>query len=659
MNTRPTEERVVDFTGRQLGPYRLRLRVGDGGYSTVYRAEHQRDGSIVAVKVLDPRADRTTIDRFRREIELTRVLFEQDGNRHVIHVFDSGEDDGLRWYAMEFLNGHNLRTVLQTVKNDGLRWEVAAFIVQNVCYALAKMHDREVIHRDLKPDNIILERTATGQIWVKVIDLGIAKEISIESKIGEGKYHTSRNEIPGTGPYIAPERFSQALCTPATDQYSLGVVLYECLHGRLPFPETDNISTIAVQAHGSRDGIFWKPVPREIRDIVLRAIKPDSRQRFPSVLAMGQALHHCLRNAAEYVDGQATTLRLLDQLGQRRPEPQPARLVASRGVGDDDVTVKFVADRLAAELAKQEAERVESERLAAQRTAAAARRIADEAEAAEQALAARSAAAARASAEKKTTLEAKLQQPFLVRPGARTFTFLKRSLSLAMIAIAGMTECAADSRWRSTQEWLTRSPEPLPLPDLEVEAPNTPAPAAAPAKPARHATKPASPAAVTQARAPDKAPPQPPPEDSVPPPPSRAPEPTAKPSSPAAPPTPSPAAATPIASVGKSAEPAANKAAKSQAKKDPYRYAKQVVREECELDASGPHPSVELCLELALDSRGVPTQEFRPRSTTPPVELSKQTRECVLRIAHHQIKVTEVSPIPPSLSLCFKLQRKQ
>jgi len=659
MNTRPSEERVVDFTGRKLGPYRLRHRVGDGGYSTVYRAEHQRDGNVVAVKVLDPRADRTTIERFRREIELTRVLFEQDGNRHVICVFDNGEDDGLRWYAMEFLTGHNLRNVLQTVKGEGLQWDVAAFILQNVCYAVAKMHDREVIHRDLKPDNIILERTATGQIWVKVIDLGIAKEISIESKIGEGKYQTSRNEIPGTGPYMAPERFSQALCTPATDQYSLGVVLYECLHGRLPFPETDNISTIAVQAHGSRDGIFWKSLPREIRDIVLRAMKTDSRHRFPSVLGMGQALHLCLRGAGEYVDGQATTLRLLDQLSQRRLEPQPGPLVATRAVGDDDVTVKFNVARLAAELAAQAAEPVRFERLAAPRAAAAAQLVVPEAEAAETAVAARGgvAAAGRPSAEKTTTLETELKRPFLARHGARSFSFLKRSMSVAMIAIAGMTECAADARWRSAQEWLTRSPEPLISPELEAETPKTPALAVAPAKPARRAAKPGSSSATASARIPDKAPLPAPPEDARPTaPPPRAPASTAKASPPAAPSTPSPVAAGSPAKADKIAEPAS----KQQTYQRAFKYAKQVVREACKLDASEPQPSVEMCLELALDSRGVPTREFSKLRTTPAsVEISEKIRECVLRIAHNQIKLAGITPLPPSIDVCFKLERQQ
>src|SRR5215218_10941097 len=201
------------------GRYRIIRRLGSGGMADVYSAEDTQLGREVALKVLYRRLaeDDEFVERFRREASAAAGL----QHPNVVQVFDRGEWDGTYYIAMEFLPGRSLK---EAVRDDGpLDPDAAVEITLGVLKALRFAHRRGIVHRDIKPHNVMLD--AEGR--VKVTDFGIARAGASDM--------TETGSIMGTAQYLSPEQAQGHPVDARADLYSIGVVLYELLTGRVPF----------------------------------------------------------------------------------------------------------------------------------------------------------------------------------------------------------------------------------------------------------------------------------------------------------------------------------------------------------------------------------------------------------------------------------------
>jgi serine/threonine-protein kinase len=290
MDSRDQDSTADPLVGSVLGRYLLVRRLGEGGMGAVFEATDQELGRRVAIKVLH--------ERFARSADVQR-RFQREGqaasrvrHQNVADVYDVGRGEK-PYLVMEFLEGENLA---RHIEREGmLTPEQAATLLLPVIAAVAAAHDIGVVHRDLKPDNIFLE-TRRNSIVPKVLDFGISK-IRDASDAGA---MTETGAFLGSPHYMSPEQTHGAKHVDArSDQYSLGVVLYECVTGRRPV-EADAM-IVLIRKIG--DAEFPMPreanpaLPMEFQDIILRAMAKEPDQRFPSLRAFGRALLPYAREA--------------------------------------------------------------------------------------------------------------------------------------------------------------------------------------------------------------------------------------------------------------------------------------------------------------------------------------------------------------------------
>jgi serine/threonine protein kinase len=237
------ENGLVDREGDPLlgstiaGKYQIDAKLGAGGMGAVYRATRLMIGDEVAIKILhSEQSDLKAAERFRREAQAAARL----KHPNAVSIYDFGiTSDGLQYLVMELLEGLSLR---QIIKQEGsLSPFVAAEIANQVCAALDEAHQRHIVHRDIKPDNIIIKSTTAG-LRVKVLDFGIAK-----LRDDVASHLTQTGSVMGTPHYMSPEQCLGEELDSRADIYSMGIVLYEMLCGRVPF--NSPVSTAVVVQH--------------------------------------------------------------------------------------------------------------------------------------------------------------------------------------------------------------------------------------------------------------------------------------------------------------------------------------------------------------------------------------------------------------------------
>jgi hypothetical protein len=264
------------------GRYRIEELVGEGGMSRVYRARDEVLERLVAIKVLHEHfgRDPAYVERFRREARAIAKL----AHPNIVTVIDRGEFDGRQFIVFEHVSGETLESLVE--REAPLPVTRALTIAHQVARALAFAHDRGIVHRDVKPHNVLLAPEGAA----KVTDFGIARSLEPDDTL------TDAGTLLGTSHYIAPEQASGQPVDARSDQYSLGVVLYELLTGEVPYPG-DNAMAVAMRhlrdpvpsVRARRPGLS----PR-VDAIVARALAKKPRDRFPSVEAMAAALEAAL-----------------------------------------------------------------------------------------------------------------------------------------------------------------------------------------------------------------------------------------------------------------------------------------------------------------------------------------------------------------------------
>jgi len=280
-----TEEAETAATfppGHRLGKYEIRRLIGAGGMGAVYEAHHTEIGKRVAIKVLAPElaAAPGARTRFLREAQLTSKI----NHPNIVAVNDMGNEHGCAFIVMEFLDGQDLSHRVE--RGGPMPVEELVDVMLPVCSAVAEAHRVGITHRDLKPQNIFLARGPRG-VEPKVLDFGISK--GNDTKPGA----LTGTGMIGTPFYFAPEQILDARSAgPASDQYALGVIIYECLSGRRPY-EDDNLFRVfqaIVEGNAPPVGQLRPGLPAQLQQVVARAMNKAPGARFASAGALGRAL---------------------------------------------------------------------------------------------------------------------------------------------------------------------------------------------------------------------------------------------------------------------------------------------------------------------------------------------------------------------------------
>lgn len=278
------------------GKYQIVRLLGQGGMGAVYEAAHLGTGRRVAVKVILPGVaiSRDAIVRFQREARAAGVIESQ----HIVQVLDTGIDreQGVPFMVMEYLIGEDLQKLGERI--GALAPELALRIGAQACGGLHKAHEARVIHRDIKPANLFLARRDDADVVVKILDFGIAKVKEDQLTGAPDQALTRTGSMMGSPLYMSPE---QAVGSKAidhrTDVWSLGAVLYEVLTGRSPHHSAQTLGQL-IMAICSAPPVplthVAPSVPREVADIVQRALRIDPNERFQSAAEMRDAIRQLL-----------------------------------------------------------------------------------------------------------------------------------------------------------------------------------------------------------------------------------------------------------------------------------------------------------------------------------------------------------------------------
>src|SRR5262249_36712340 len=268
------------------GRYEILLLLGRGGMGAVYKARDVELDRIVALKLIRSElgSNPEVVRRFKQEL----ILARQVTHKNVIRIFDLGQSDGIKFITMDFVEGQDLRSVLK--QKGKIPPSEAAKIMLQICRALEAPHGEGVIHRDLKPQNIMLD--SNGR--VRVMDFGIARSAYLPGM-------TQTGALMGTPEYMSPEQARGDKLTERSDLFSLGVIFYELLTGQSPYPGDAPLATLWKRLQEKpKPPIDVDPaVPKALNDIVMKALEIEPESRWASAREIANQLELWLGPSAD------------------------------------------------------------------------------------------------------------------------------------------------------------------------------------------------------------------------------------------------------------------------------------------------------------------------------------------------------------------------
>jgi serine/threonine protein kinase len=279
--------------GHSLGHYRLVEEVGRGGMATVCRAIDTRSNIEVAIKVLSPTisGDNRFVRRFKREGSLLAGL----KHPNIVPILGYGDSKGMAYMVMPFIKGDSLQDRLEhgkISKKERERW------IQQIADALMFAHQRGIIHRDVKPSNVMIDKSGNALLS----DFGLAREV-------EGSNTLTGSMLLGTPAYMAPEQGRGDLVDARSDQYSFGVILYQLLTGKLPFEADSPMGTVLkhIQEPVPRPTRYVSDMSPALERVILKCLAKDPEYRYPSVGALYEA-YSAARDGASVADLELETV---------------------------------------------------------------------------------------------------------------------------------------------------------------------------------------------------------------------------------------------------------------------------------------------------------------------------------------------------------------
>ena len=262
------------YIGKRLdGRYELTELVGEGGMANVYRATDVLDNRMVAVKIL--KTEYSESEEFQRRFRNESKAIAMMSHPNIVKIYDMGFSDKMQYIVMEFIDGITLKDFIDS--EHVLNWKDAVHFVIQILRALQHAHNRGIVHRDIKPQNIMLLTDGT----IKVMDFGIAKFAREESR-------TATDQAIGSVHYISPEQARGDVTDAKSDIYSVGVMFYEMLTGKKPF-DTNNPVSIAVmhmQNVPERPRNINPNIPSGLEEIIMHAMEKDANKRYQSATDM-------------------------------------------------------------------------------------------------------------------------------------------------------------------------------------------------------------------------------------------------------------------------------------------------------------------------------------------------------------------------------------
>lgn len=284
---------MSQFEGKLIARrYEIREHIATGGMASVFKAWDQRVERFVAIKILRSldKNDLRAVERFRREARAAAAL----AHPNAVTIYDFVEEYGQYFLVMEYIQGPTLKQLIGQRRQ--LQPQEALEIAAQVCAVLQVAHVRGFIHRDIKPQNIMLASSdedgglVGGGILVKLTDFGIVR-------VAEEAGLTNSGIVLGTADYLSPEQARGEKLTASSDLYSLGVVMFEMLAGRPPFVGPTAVSIAMQHASANPPPLhrFNASVPLPVERIVMRTLEKEPAERFHSAAEMQQALRYCAR----------------------------------------------------------------------------------------------------------------------------------------------------------------------------------------------------------------------------------------------------------------------------------------------------------------------------------------------------------------------------
>lgn len=298
--------------GRMLGGrYQVQDKIGTGGMATVYRGQDQVLGRTVAIKMMLPQYanDPSFAARFKQEAQAAAAL----SSPYIVSVYDWGKDGESYYIVMEYLRGTDLKSGIR--KHGALDSRKVAQIGSQIAQALSVAHRHDIIHRDIKPQNIMVQPDGN----IKVMDFGIAR--------AKNSSLTTDNSVLGTAHYVSPEQSTGKPLGPTTDIYSLGIVMYEAATGRVPFAGDDAISVAMKQVNEAPQppSLINPNVDPALEAIILRCMEKNPADRYQSADELARALRDFIAGRATIPSNTTVSSRIVTP-------PQPTSRLDRRGI---------------------------------------------------------------------------------------------------------------------------------------------------------------------------------------------------------------------------------------------------------------------------------------------------------------------------------------